>query len=135
MILPVNEVILRMKESLEVNRKHQALYEWKDLMRKIDLIMSHPDMARVFCTDFGATLDLGAGEKDNSLVNNHAVIGIFLVNHSWRLVKFKKKKKGPDGEEIEVEDETIISDCDKFIFFGDTRSKGKKMIMYSMMHV
>jgi hypothetical protein len=96
-------------------------------MRKIDLLMSNGDICRVICTDFSATLDLGASEIDNSSVNNHAVIAIFLVNRDWRKAKYKNKESGE-------EEETIVSDCDKWIFFGDTRSKGKKMIMCSMMH-
>ena len=48
------------------------------------------------------------------------------MNHSWRLVKYKTKKKGPDGEEIEVEEETIISDCDKFIFLEIPDLRGEK---------
>ena len=62
-------------------------------MRKIDHTLSHRDWIRVICTDFGATLDLGTSEKDNSSINNHAVIGIFLVTHNRRVVKIKKKRK------------------------------------------
>jgi hypothetical protein len=36
----------------------------------------------------------------------------------------KYKRDGPNGEEID--DETIINDCDKWIFFAPTLSKGKK---------
>jgi len=125
-ILPVKEVILKMKECLEDNRFHQAQYEWRNLIRKVDLTMSDSDLIRVLCTDFGATLDLCSFKKDNSSVNNHAVIAIFLVTHKLRRVKFKRKRKRCDGFEEQEDDETIISDCDKWIFFGDTRSKGKK---------
>ena len=114
--LPVVEVIKKLIVSLAINRKHQAQYEWRDLMRKIDLTMSNPHTTRVICTDFGATLDLGASEKDNSSVNNHAVIAIFLVSHNWRQVIYKKEKEGGEKED----DATIVNDCDKWIFFGDT---------------
>jgi hypothetical protein len=116
-------VIKRLIVSLEINRKHQAQYEWRDLMRKIDLTMSdHPNNTCVICTDFGTTLDLGASEKDNSSVNNHAVIAIFLVSHNWRQVIYKKRKESGENDD----DVTIVNDCDKWIFFGDMRSKGKK---------
>jgi hypothetical protein len=91
-------------------------------MRSIDLIMSDPNIHRVICTDFGATLDLMAAEKDNCSINNHAVICICLVSYDWRKVKFKKE--GENGSLID--DETIINECDKWIFFGDTIEKGKK---------
>eukprot|EP00593_Proboscia_inermis_P009033 CAMPEP_0171322350 /NCGR_PEP_ID=MMETSP0816-20121228/114902_1 /TAXON_ID=420281 /ORGANISM="Proboscia inermis, Strain CCAP1064/1" /LENGTH=60 /DNA_ID=CAMNT_0011820801 /DNA_START=1216 /DNA_END=1401 /DNA_ORIENTATION=+ len=41
--------------------------------------MSDAETTRVICTDFGATLDLSAAEKDNCSVDNHAVIDIFFV--------------------------------------------------------
>ena len=63
-------------------------------------------------TDSSATLDLSAAEKYNSSVNNHDVICIFFVNYNWRNVKYRR--------EVEsfglVYDETIISDCEKWIF-------------------
>ena len=137
-ILPVKEVILKMKECLEDNRFHQAQYEWRNLIRKVDLTMSDSDLIRVLCTDFGATLDLCSFKKDNSSVNNHAVIAIFLVTHKLRRVKFKRKRKRKrkrsDGFE-EEDDETIISDCDKWILLEILDQKAKKMIMHFMTHV
>jgi hypothetical protein len=108
--------------SFEINRKHQAQYEWQDLMRKIDLTMSDPNTTRVICADFGATLDLGASEKDNSSVSNHAVIAIFLVSHNWRQVIYKKRKEGGENED----DATIVNDCDKWIFLETRDPKVKK---------
>ena len=119
---PVKDILLKMAAKLEVARLHQAHYEWRDTMRKIDLTMSDPNKHRIFCTDFGATLDLMGAEKDNSSVNNHAIVDIFFVAHSWRHVPFKK----PNGEGPVICDRTIVNDCDKWIFFGDTYSKGKK---------
>ena len=80
--------------------------------------MSHPDKHRVICTGFGATLDLGSVEKGNCSVDNHAVMCIFFVVSNWREVKFTNIR----GEQ----DSTIINDCDKWVFFGETMSKGKK---------
>ena len=63
-------------------------------MLKIDQTMSNALTTRAFFTDFGATLDLSASEKDkNSSVNNHAVIRIFFVLFKWRHVKFLKRKR------------------------------------------
>ena len=61
-------------------------------------------------------------EKDNSSVNNHAIIDIFFVAHSWRRVQYDKK----NAAGLLVKDETIVNECDKWIIFGDTYSKGKK---------
>ena len=47
--------------------------------------MGDSNCQRVICTNFGATLDLMAAEKDNSLVNNHVVICIWFVAYNWRL--------------------------------------------------
>ena len=86
-------------------------------MRQIDLTMSDKDTTRVICTDFGTTFDLGAAEKDNCSVDNHSVICIFCVVYNWRVADFT------DDSSL---DQVIISDCDKWIFLGDTMSKGKK---------
>ena len=48
---------------LEVARLHQAHYKWRNTMRKVNLTMSDLNKHRVFCTDFGATLDLIGAEK------------------------------------------------------------------------
>lgn len=121
--MAVKDVVERLFECLEICRIHQSQYEWKNLIRKIDLTMSDPETTRVLCTDFAATLDLKASEKDNSSVDNHAVVCIFLVCHDWRKVKFKTE--GENGEEV-IDDETIVNDCDKWIFFAPTLSKGEK---------
>ena len=44
----------------------------------MDFVMSSLDKHQVNCTDFRATLDLFTSEKDNSNVDNHAVVCIFL---------------------------------------------------------
>ena len=84
--------------------------------------MSDSNTTHVICTDFGATLDLGASEKDNSSVNNHAVIAIFLVSHNWRQVIYKKRKEGGENED----DATIVNDCDKCFFLETRDPKVKK---------
>ena len=111
-------------------RLRMAQYEWINTMRKIDTLMSDRNLHRVIMTDFGATLDLSAAEKDNSSVNNHAVNCILFVNLNWRNVKYKRAVEDVGL----VDDETIISDCEKWISFGDTISAGKKMTMSSTMH-
>ena len=87
-------------------------------MLRLDLMMSDPDRHGVTRNDFGATLDLGAVEKGNRSVDNHAVMCIFFVVSDWRVVEFNdiqgKREK------------TITSDCDKWTFFGNTTSKGGK---------
>ena len=93
-----------------------AQYAWHDSMRTIDHKMSNIDLHHVICTDFGATLELSAVGKD------HAVICTFFVNQNWRKVIYKREEVG--GEVLD--DETMINDCEKWILFGDTMSKGKK---------
>ena len=118
----VKDVVDRLRDALVVCRLHMSQYEWRNTMRKIDTIMSDRNLHRVIMTDFGATLDLSAAEKDNSSVDNHAVICIFFVNLNWRNVKYKRAVEDVGL----VEDEIIVSDCEKWIFFGDTISAGKK---------
>ena len=118
----VRDVVDRLRDALVVCRIHMAQYEWRDTMRKIDTIMSDKNLHRCIMTDFGATLDLSAAEKDNSSVDNHAVICIFFVNFNWRDVRFKRMLEGVGL----VDDVTRVSDCEKWIFFGDTISAGKK---------
>ena len=120
--LTVKEVVKKLIAQLNIVREHQAQYEWRNQMFLRDRSMSKSDTHRVLFTDFGATLDLMAAEKDNSSVNNHAVICIFFVCSNWRLAKFKNQVEGSE----DVFDETIVNDCDRWIFFGDTQSKGKK---------
>ena len=57
-------------------------------------------------TDFGASLDLCAAEKDNSSVNNHAVVCIFFVLLNWRKVNYART----DTSEW---DAMITNECDK----------------------
>ena len=94
-------------------------------MRKVDHFMSAPIRHLVICTDFGDTLDLMSIEKDNLSVNNDAVICIFFVSYNWRTVEFKKLVTCGESTN-EIDNQKIINDCDKWIYFGDTISKGKK---------
>jgi hypothetical protein len=77
--LPVEEVMVKLLAQLVIYRSHVGRYRWINHCRKLDYIMSDPDRFRIICTDFGATLDLCAAEKDNSSVNSHAVICIFFI--------------------------------------------------------
>ena len=120
--LPVRDVVSRLIESMTTTRVHMAKYEWHNLMRKIDLLNSDPSVTMVFCTDFAATLDLGASEKDNCSVNNHAVVCIIMASYNWRKVKYIKKTKG----EPDIECEVMVCDTDRWVFFGESMSKGKK---------
>ena len=83
--------------------------------------MSDADKHRVICTDFGATLDLCASEKDNCSVDNHAVLCIFFVLSNWRKVKYKIGKN--------EHSETIINDCNKWLFWQYVKQR-KKTIIY-----
>ena len=69
----------KLQSQLEICKLHQAEYRWHNHMRQLDLTMREPNTTQIICTDFGATLDLGAVEKDNCSVDNHAIICIFLL--------------------------------------------------------
>ena len=56
----VRYVVQRLKDALEACREHQAQYKWRNTIRKVDHIMSDPNLHRVICTDFGAKVDLSA---------------------------------------------------------------------------
>ena len=112
--LAVKDVLKKMIVQLGICRLHVGQYQWINHARKPNLVMSNPDVSCVICTDFGATLDLHASEKDNSSVDNHAVICIFFVLSDWRKVRYFNEHKN-------VWDET-----DKWIISRDTLSKGKK---------
>jgi len=77
-----SDTVKKLLTQLGVCRFHQFHYEWRNIIRKVDHSMSHPDVHRVFCTDFGATLDLCAIEKDNFSVDNHCVVCIFFLSHN-----------------------------------------------------
>ena len=95
--LPVKEIIRKMESHLEIYWQHQAKYEkQRNLMQKIDNTNGNANLHIIIITDFGATMDLFAKEKNNSSINNYAVIDIFFIVQNWRKVKFKKRNE--EGE-------------------------------------
>ena len=78
-IFSVKQMIIKMVAQLVIYREHQCQHQWQNITKKKDLIMSNLDLYFVIYTDFGATLDLMACEKDSSIMNNHTVICIFFV--------------------------------------------------------
>ena len=84
--------------------------------------MSDPSTTIVFCTDFGATLDLHAKETDNCSQNHHAAVCILYVIYDWRLVEYEML----DDLNNNVSTTKIVSRCDRWISFIDMISKGKK---------
>ena len=131
--ISVKDVVEKLSAQLELVRKHQAQYEWRNIMRKVDHFMSDPNKHRVICTDFGATLDLMSIEKDNSSVNNHAVICILFVSYNWRTVQFKKLVTCGESTN-EIDDQTIINDCDKWIFLVTLYPKVRRTITFFTTH-
>ena len=106
-------------------RIYLAGERWRNHVKRMGATMSNSNNARVMLTDFGPSLDLRATEVGNYSVGNHAVTRALFVVCNWRRVRFW-------NNEAQVEDESMLDDCDKWVFFGDTVSKGKKMIMSSM---
>ena len=75
--IPVNLVMTIMIDQRVKCRCHVGEMRWINCNRKVDLTMSDVNTNRVICTDFGATLNLSASEKDNSGIYNHTAICIF----------------------------------------------------------
>jgi hypothetical protein len=73
-------------------------------------------------TDFSASLDLGAAEKDNS-VDRHAVLAIIVVLHSKRAVTVNK-----DGKMVEH----LVYECD--IYLDNPCRKARRTITFSITH-
>ena len=119
--IPVCEVVSRLIKSLEVNRWHFTKYWWCNLMLCIELAIFNPNKHRVICSNFGATLDLCSSKKGNCSVDNHSVMWIFFVVSEWWEVEYINTK----GNLYK----TIISNCDKWVFFGHTISKGENITM------
>ena len=88
-------------------------------MKRLDIAMSDRDSTRVALVDFGTKLDLRAIETDNCSVDNHALMRIFFVLCNWREIKYLNKR-------VEENDKKIANDCDEWVLFGVTISKGKK---------
>ena len=75
-------MVNKLQASLEICREYMVLYEWKSLMKTIDHVMSNTSLHCLIRTDFRATVDLSAAEKENSSVDNHAVVCIFFVTQN-----------------------------------------------------
>ena len=58
-------VIEKIQSALTKAIQHQANLRWKHHCLKLDTIHSNPSTTLIVTTDFGATLDLAAVEKDN----------------------------------------------------------------------
>lgn len=100
---------MKIMQQLDIYHTHQVQYEWYNVIRKIDLTLSHPDKHHIFRTDFGAMLDLAAIEKYNYSVNNHAVIYILFVAYDWQRVQFVMKK---DKNGCIYNDDVMVNTCD-----------------------
>jgi hypothetical protein len=114
---PVNVVLSRFLRQLEICRKHYAEMEWLRIARKADIGTFGPSELLIF-TDFSATMDLRASQTDNSSVDSHAALGIYVVLHSPRVVTVIDNDL--------VAHEKRVHECDVWYFFGSTMSKGKK---------
>ena len=116
-VLPIKEVVARFVKQLSIARTHYLDGNWLNFTRRLDTnTFGALDLA-IF-TDFSATMDLRAAKTDNSSVDNHAVLAIYVVLHS------------PRDIQIQLEDGTFVTkrvhECDVWHFFGDSMSKGKK---------
>ncbi len=116
--LPISEVVKRLHLQLEICRTHFGETSWINCHKGIDSADIPVGSAIIF-TNFSASLDLRAGETDNSSIDAHAVLDIFVVCHSQRTVDGIRNRKG-NLESIRV------NDCDVWYLFGDSKSKGKK---------
>jgi hypothetical protein len=115
---PVDYVLSKFIEQLEICRKHHAEMEWLRIARKTDIWTFGPD-EMVILTDFSATMDFRASQTANSSVDSHGALQIFVVLHSPRVVKLIDKNGVVQGDKR-------VHECDVWYFFGATMSKGKK---------
>ena len=91
--LDVKDLLKNMIVQLGIYHFHVRQYQWINWARKIDLVMSDPEICRIFCTDVGAALDVCASENDNYRVDNHAVICIFFAITNWRRLYYQNYNK------------------------------------------
>lgn len=115
-------VIAKPHSSLSKAINHQAHLRWKLHCLKLDSEQSNPNNTLVFCADFGATLDLSAAETDNCSVANHAAVCAFYFLHDWEDVSHDEIN---DDKEMLTKTKRV-SECDRWISFISTQSKGKK---------
>ena len=90
--LPVRDVMKRLVSQLNICRKNKYAYKWWNQMINTNLIISHSDLHQLLITDLCATLDLMVVEKDSSIVNNHAVIGVFVFEQIGEKLHLKTAK-------------------------------------------
>ena len=79
--LPISEVVKQMHLQLETCRTHYGETSWINCHKGIDSA-DIPLGSAILFTNFSALLDLRAGETDNSSIDAHAVLDIFVVCHS-----------------------------------------------------
>ena len=113
------DTMIKLLKQSETFRLHLAEKKWRNHVKRLGTTAPNKDTARVMLADFGATLDLGATEKGNCGIDNHAVICALLVARGWRQV-------ARASSSTDMSDATVIDDCGKWVIFGDTVSKGKK---------
>jgi hypothetical protein len=112
----LSDVVKKLVEQLEICRVHYNESRWLARVKHIDTETLEDSCLLAF-TDFSASMDLRAGVLDNSSVNRHAVLAIYVVLHSKRSVTVDK-----DGKSVEH----TVYECDIWHFFGESMLKGKK---------
>jgi hypothetical protein len=121
--LKVSEIVSKLSTQLDVCREHVAESNWLNRIRRID-IDTIPEGTALSFTDFSATLDLRAALAENSSVDNHAVLAIFVMLSNRRLVgPLNVSKKSQENNQPS---HVNINTCDVWFFFGPSMSKGKK---------
>ena len=89
--------------------------------------MSNGSTSRTVLTDFGASLDVRAVYMDNCSVGNHYLMAEYIDLTDCRTVSHSKKDR--------TSDQTIISNCGKWVFLVMTCPRGSIMIMCSTVAV
>ncbi len=136
-------LVKHLKKTLGVSRFHVMDYEWKDHGRKLDCKLSNPKNTILFGTDFSATANLQASERDNSAMDSHAIIAVYLIYHNWRTVLYATMSDD-DGKNIinlDTSDDEIremsedwvmvdggeckVCECDCVQFIGESETKSK----------
>ena len=139
------EIVHHFQTMMVIARVHVVHYEWKSHAQKLDCKMGNPKCESVIATDFMATANLNASEKDNSVQDSHVINAIYFHYHNWRKVQFAlmREMSKESLRSIEVYEENgdnftcgtgwvwvdngecRASECDVYHYCGESETKNK----------
>ena len=118
----IHETLTKIHAHLPIVIQHQAELRQKHYSLKLEASHSDPTTI-VFCSNFGATLDLMAKETDDFSVDDHATARILRAACGQKDVEHGAIDHDNNQSLAKTK---RISQVDRWIAFVDTLSKGKK---------